>query len=242
MTAWNEFVIQFARKHKMTYGCALTDPNCSAAYHQSKAKRNTKKKSKPIAVEVEPLVEAEPQLKPKGLKINRVEKLVEAEPSLKPKNITIQKKVSAPVDKVTPKIRGYLITLFKKDFITDYEMLKAFLDNTDKLIVESGSTKKSKMIELAEEEFEEAKKRLEDVVHHLSKVITLSDDDFVIAHTLPDLLGSLGFDKVGKNFVFEKEEDEADVDDIKYFTNILKSIKADAKSGLRNIRRITDKY
>ena len=39
MTAWTDFVRDFAKRNNLTYGCALSDPNCSAEY---KAKKPTK--------------------------------------------------------------------------------------------------------------------------------------------------------------------------------------------------------
>jgi len=36
MTAWTDYVKEFARKHNTTYGCALSMPDCSAGYRAMK--------------------------------------------------------------------------------------------------------------------------------------------------------------------------------------------------------------
>ena len=110
MTAWNDFVKAFARKHNITYGCALTDPRCSVEYQKSQGRKDTeatrRKKTKiekdivkktayeTKLVRPEYLEEAEPQVKPK-LKIvkdYKYEPLEEAEPVFATKSF----KVSPP--------------------------------------------------------------------------------------------------------------------------------------------------
>lgn len=48
MSKWTEHVRSFATAHQLTYGCALSDPKCSAEYHSKnpkpiKTKKPTKK-------------------------------------------------------------------------------------------------------------------------------------------------------------------------------------------------------
>ena len=98
MTAWNDFVKSFARKNKITYGCALTDPRCSVEYHRSLGRKETeatRQRKQKIFEGIKKKTEYE-------TKIVRPEELAEAEPSLvrsadapkglSPKNIIIKKK------------------------------------------------------------------------------------------------------------------------------------------------------
>ena len=45
MTAWIDFVKEYAEKHKISYPCALSKPECSAAYHKKYGKSEKPKKS-----------------------------------------------------------------------------------------------------------------------------------------------------------------------------------------------------
>lgn len=306
MTAWNDFVIQFAKKNKITYGCALADPRCSVAYHKSLGRKDTeatrarkekifrdikrktefetkimrpenleeaepslgapKKVSIKKKVQVEPLfeaqpqipmknitiskrlVEAEPEFKPKGLKVNRFERLVEAEPSLKPKNITIQKRKPVEVvereempspppvaDKVTPKIRDYLVNQFKEQIFINYLMLKALLDNLDKIEFQDSSKEKSKFLKSAEKALEVAKEQVKEAEENLSKVLTLNEKDYFINEDLAELLEHFQIEKEGKDFVMPKGEA---TDNIEY----LKELKGYGKKGLHRIKVITDNF
>lgn len=55
---WVEFVKEFARKNNLSYGCALSKPECSAEYRKKYGtpKRKSKAKAK---VEKEPVIELE---------------------------------------------------------------------------------------------------------------------------------------------------------------------------------------
>jgi hypothetical protein len=43
MTAWTDHIKKFAKEHNMTYGCALSDPACSASYTKEPKKKSAKK-------------------------------------------------------------------------------------------------------------------------------------------------------------------------------------------------------
>ena len=51
MSAWISFIKEFAKKNGVSYGCALSDPNCSKEYRESKgiAKSTPAKKPEPAA-------------------------------------------------------------------------------------------------------------------------------------------------------------------------------------------------
>jgi hypothetical protein len=40
MSKWTDFVKQYATKNNKSYGCALSDPNCSKEYHEKYNKKN----------------------------------------------------------------------------------------------------------------------------------------------------------------------------------------------------------
>jgi hypothetical protein len=42
MTAWTDYVKEFAKKHNTTYGCALSMPECSAGYKAMKGEKPKK--------------------------------------------------------------------------------------------------------------------------------------------------------------------------------------------------------
>jgi len=46
MTAWTEHIKDFAKRNNMTYGCALSDPKCSAEYKEKRPPKLNKKEQK----------------------------------------------------------------------------------------------------------------------------------------------------------------------------------------------------
>lgn len=49
MTAWTEHIKDFAKRKGMTYGCALSDPECKAEYHAKRPPKLNKKEKKEVA-------------------------------------------------------------------------------------------------------------------------------------------------------------------------------------------------
>jgi len=45
MTKWTDFIKEYAKQKGLSYGCALSDPNCSASYRQSKGLSPKEKKA-----------------------------------------------------------------------------------------------------------------------------------------------------------------------------------------------------
>jgi len=62
MTAWTDYVKEFAKKHNTTYGCALSMPECSAGY---KAMKGVKPKKAP---KIKAMKASEMMPKPKSRK------------------------------------------------------------------------------------------------------------------------------------------------------------------------------
>ena len=49
MTAWTEHIKAFAKEHNTTYGCALSNPECSASYRAKRPQKLTKKEKKEVS-------------------------------------------------------------------------------------------------------------------------------------------------------------------------------------------------
>ena len=49
VSAWVEHIKNFARRKNMTYGCALSDPDCKAEYHAKRPPKLNKKEKKEVA-------------------------------------------------------------------------------------------------------------------------------------------------------------------------------------------------
>ena len=49
VSAWVEHIRDFARRKSMTYGCALSDPECRAEYHAKRPPKLNKKEKKEVA-------------------------------------------------------------------------------------------------------------------------------------------------------------------------------------------------
>lgn len=48
VSAWVEHIRDFAKRNNLTYGCALSDPNCSKEYHAKKPSKLNKKEKKEV--------------------------------------------------------------------------------------------------------------------------------------------------------------------------------------------------
>jgi len=48
MTAWTEHIKSFAKEHNMSYGCALSNPACSASYREKRPQKLNKKEKKEV--------------------------------------------------------------------------------------------------------------------------------------------------------------------------------------------------
>jgi len=48
MTAWTEHIKAFAKEHNISYGCALSNPDCSASYRNKRPQKLNKKETKEV--------------------------------------------------------------------------------------------------------------------------------------------------------------------------------------------------
>jgi hypothetical protein len=103
MTAWTEHVREYAKTHNLSYGCAMTEPNCKASYKAKKPQKLNKKETKEnesMGAE-EPTGEvnrtlhkkAEHKKKVVGLKAKMTKKQVEKELLEKTKSISENKQM-----------------------------------------------------------------------------------------------------------------------------------------------------
>jgi hypothetical protein len=96
MTKWTDFVKAFAKKHNLSYGCALSDVRCREEYHYYKTadlKPTEKKKSKKVILSEQ-----------KSKKVNPILEIQEL-PKTSPK---VLHKISKPILKIPEKWLEYM--------------------------------------------------------------------------------------------------------------------------------------
>ncbi len=114
---WTEFVKDWASKNNMSYGCAMTKPECKEAYRAAnpKVSKSTKRRNKLKGVKEIPFEKLEEAFhstepKKKNISIKKkvkeipFEKLEEAFPSTEPKKKNISIKKKEPVSKVRTEV------------------------------------------------------------------------------------------------------------------------------------------
>lgn len=182
MSKWTDFVKQYAQKNNLSYGCALSDPNCSAEYKGSNTAKpksaEIQRRPKPVkeVPKPEPVKEVpKPKPKPKPKIISRIAKeSVQQVPksnlvaSSIPISTTTTPTTPTPISqsKISPLIAEFDNETTFPILVAQSPEFSAFYKNAEKIV----NDKKKKYIISADLYFDEkSKKVLNDALAYWGK-------------------------------------------------------------------------